>query len=57
MPNILICDDDATTREMLTGVLETKGYDVTAVSDGQAALKVLKKVKFDLFLLDVWMPG
>jgi CheY-like chemotaxis protein/anti-sigma regulatory factor (Ser/Thr protein kinase) len=56
MPKILICDDDATTREMLAGVLEGKGYDVTTLEDGQAALKALKKTKFDLFLLDVWMP-
>jgi len=37
-------------------VLEGKGYEVTALADGQAALKALKKTKFDLFLLDVWMP-
>ena len=56
MPNILICDDDATTREMLSGVLKASDYAVTTVNDGQAALKALKKHKFDLLLLDVWMP-
>jgi CheY-like chemotaxis protein/anti-sigma regulatory factor (Ser/Thr protein kinase) len=56
MPTILICDDDATTREMLSGVLKTHGYTVTTVADGQAALKTIKKKKFDLLLLDVWMP-
>ena len=57
MSNILICDDDITTREMLGGVLKTNGFTVTTVSDGQSALKAFKKKKFDLVLLDIWMPG
>jgi CheY-like chemotaxis protein/anti-sigma regulatory factor (Ser/Thr protein kinase) len=57
MPNILICDDDATTREMLGGVLKSSEYAVTLVADGAAALKALHKKKFDLVLLDIWMPG
>lgn len=56
MPNILICDDDATTREMLAGILKHNGYTVSTVPDGEAALKALRKKKFDLLLLDVWMP-
>jgi CheY-like chemotaxis protein/anti-sigma regulatory factor (Ser/Thr protein kinase) len=56
MPNILICDDDATTREVLSGILKANHYTVSTVNDGQAALKALKKKKFDLLLLDVWMP-
>ena len=56
MPNILICDDDATTREMMAGVLKPHGYSVTLVSDGKAALATLKKKSFDLLFLDVWMP-
>ena len=56
MPNILICDDDATTREMLGGILKANGYNVVIVEDGEVALKTLKKKKFDLVLLDVWMP-
>src|SRR5271163_1560748 len=56
MPNILICDDDATTREVLSGILKANHYTVSTVNDGQAALKALRKKKFDLLLLDVWMP-
>ena len=56
MPNILICDDDATTREVLSGILKANHYTVSTVNDGQAALNALKKKKFDLLLLDVWMP-
>lgn len=56
MANILVAEDDETTRQMLRGVLKSGGYSVSMVSDGQAALKALRKKKFDLFFLDIWMP-
>ena len=56
MANILVAEDDETTRQMLRGVLKSGGYSVAMVSDGQAALKALRKKKFDLFFLDIWMP-
>jgi CheY-like chemotaxis protein/anti-sigma regulatory factor (Ser/Thr protein kinase) len=56
MPEILVCDDDATTRKMVRGILESGGLGVSTASDGQAALRMLRKKKFDLVLLDIWMP-
>ena len=56
MPHILVADDDATTRQMLRGILKSAKFDVATVSDGAAALKALRKKKFDLLLLDIWMP-
>jgi len=56
MPEILICDDDATTRKMLRGILKSGGMTVSTAADGQAALRALRKKKFDLVLLDIWMP-
>jgi CheY-like chemotaxis protein/anti-sigma regulatory factor (Ser/Thr protein kinase) len=56
MPNILIADDDPTTRQMLRGILKSGGYSVSTASDGHAALKALRKKKFDLLFLDIWMP-
>ena len=56
MPHILIADDDATTLQMLGGILKTAGFEVSTAADGQAALKALRKKKFDLLLLDIWMP-
>jgi len=56
MPHILIADDDATTREMLSGILKSAGYEVSTASDGQAAFTSLRKKKIDLLLLDIWMP-
>src|SRR5580704_719200 len=54
---ILIADDDRTTRLFLSEIMKTAGYAVTVASDGKEALKKLKKGKFDLVLLDVWMPN
>ena len=56
MTRILVADDDRTTRLLLTETLRGQKYTVAAVADGAAALKKLKENKFDLALLDVWMP-
>jgi len=56
MNKILIADDDPTIRLFLREVIKKAGYTVSVVSDGKAALAKLKKEKFDLVLLDVWMP-
>jgi CheY-like chemotaxis protein/anti-sigma regulatory factor (Ser/Thr protein kinase) len=56
MPEILVCDDDATTRKMVQGILKSGRLAVSTASDGEAALRALRKKKFDLVLLDIWMP-
>ena len=56
MPHILVTDDDATTRQMIRGVLKKHGYTVTTASDGVSALRAMQEKKFDLVLLDIWMP-
>lgn len=56
MPHILVTDDDATTRQMISGVLKKNGYTVSTASDGVGALRAIQKKKFDLVLLDIWMP-
>src|ERR1700720_3991545 len=56
MTRILVADDDRTTRLLLTEILRDGKYAVVAVPDGAAGLKKLKEDKFDLALLDVWMP-
>jgi CheY-like chemotaxis protein len=56
MTRILVADDDQTTRLLLSETLRGTGYTVVEAADGAAALKKLKTEKFDLVLLDVWMP-
>jgi DNA-binding response OmpR family regulator len=56
MTNLLIAEDDRTLSQLLKGVLKAEGFRVTVVSNGQAALQRLRQRKFDLLLLDIWMP-
>ena len=41
---------------LLTETLHEHKYNVVAVNDGAAALKKIKEGKFDMVLMDVWMP-
>src|ERR1700691_228638 len=56
MPDILICDDDATTLKMMRGILKSGGFTVATASDGASALRAMRKKKYDLVFLDIWMP-
>ena len=56
MRKILIVDDDAEYVEFLEEMLTEANYDVTGITSGVDALKLLKKLKFDLVILDVVMP-
>jgi two-component system, OmpR family, response regulator len=56
MSHILVTDDDATTRQMIRGVLKKSGHIVSTASDGISALRAIHKKQFDLVLLDIWMP-
>ena len=57
MARILAVDDDRTTLRMLRVQLEAAGHEVATARDGAAALARLARSRFDLVLLDVWMPG
>ena len=56
MSRILVVDDDRATRHVLTAVLEHAGFEASAAKDGVDALSQLRRRRFDLLLLDVWMP-
>jgi CheY-like chemotaxis protein len=53
---ILLADDSMTAQKMGKEILTAAGYEVTAVSNGAAASKKLAD-KFDVIILDVYMPG
>jgi DNA-binding response OmpR family regulator len=53
---ILAADDDPQILRLVTRNLQFDGYDVIAVSDGQAALEQIEAHAPDLALLDVMMP-
>jgi DNA-binding response OmpR family regulator len=56
--DILVVDDDLTTRKMLRFVLEQQGgHRVLEAADGASAQQVLAAETFDLAMIDVVMPG
>jgi CheY-like chemotaxis protein/anti-sigma regulatory factor (Ser/Thr protein kinase) len=56
MKRVLVVDDIASEREALCLVLERSGFGVTEAADGVEALEKILREKFDLLLVDVWMP-
>lgn len=54
---ILIVDDNAEIREVVTILLEGEGFVTEEACDGQSALEKTRENSYDLILLDVMMPG
>lgn len=55
-PKILLAEDDEHLSHLIKDELEDEGYSVTLCADGQSAIDVFDKNKFDLCLLDIMMP-
>lgn len=53
---ILFLEDEPTIQEVLAEYMKMQGYQVTAVSDGEQALKLLTERKFDMAVLDIMVP-
>ncbi|MFM2221771.1 MAG: Phosphate regulon transcriptional regulatory protein PhoB [Armatimonadota bacterium] len=56
-PRILVADDEPALLRLLEFVLGRRGYVIQGVSNGDAAIDVLKTECPDLAILDVMMPG
>lgn len=54
---ILVVDDSATNLQVLVRTLDGTGHRILAARDGATALEIARRVKPDLMLLDVMMPG
>ncbi len=54
--NILVVDDEEAIREVVSTMLESRGYSCTAVSNGKAAQEQVRKRTPDLVLSDMIMP-
>lgn len=54
---VLVVDDDADWRELMTFTLEELGYEPLLAADGKAALELLRAERVDVVLLDLCMPG
>ncbi len=56
MPKILIVDDEEMIRETLKDILSNENYETEEAKEGQEALNLIKKNKYDCILLDIKMP-
>jgi diguanylate cyclase (GGDEF)-like protein len=56
-PRLLIVDDIADNRAILSRRFQRSGFDITEAEDGFQALELIACCPFDLVLLDVMMPG
>lgn len=56
-PRILVVDDEASIREMLSKTLTLAEYDVDVAPDGRAAIERLRLMPYDLLITDLKMPG
>ncbi len=52
---VLVADDDHTLRESCASILELDGNDVTLAARGEEALDLLRRRRFDIALLDLYM--
>ena len=54
--NILVIDDEAAQRDVLTGYLKKKGYQIFAASSGKEGIEITKNEPVDIILSDFKMP-
>ncbi len=57
MGNILIVEDDANIRKLVTVNLKKRGYKLSEAGDGNQAMLLFRQYPFDLVLLDLVLPG
>jgi two-component system, OmpR family, response regulator len=55
--HILVVDDDAAIRDLISGYLEREDFQVSAVADGKAMARVLAEKTTDLIILDLKLSG
>ena len=55
-PRILVAEDDAAIRDLVSDVLEATDYTVVTAEDGAEALGIAHSQSFDLILIDLNMP-
>jgi len=54
--HVLVVDDEADIRALIQDILSDEGYGVTAAADAEQARTARAEQRFDLILLDIWMP-
>lgn len=55
-PHVLVVDDEEDIRALIQDILSDEGYGVTVAANAAEARAARATRKFDLILLDIWMP-
>jgi two-component system, NtrC family, nitrogen regulation response regulator NtrX len=55
-PRILVVDDEADIRGLLSEILSEEGYEIEVAADAASARRAAARQEPDLVLLDIWMP-
>ncbi len=55
--NILVAEDDASTRQLMEAVLRENGFSPVLAQNGLEALDIMEKQHIDLIVTDIMMPG
>ena len=55
--DILVVDDEADIRELVSGILEDEGYDPRVAANSDAAFKAVRERAPGLIILDVWLQN
>ncbi len=55
-PHVLVVDDEADIRALIKDILTDEGYGVEVAANAEEARAARSSRKFDLVLLDIWMP-
>ena len=56
-PRVLVVDDEANIRRMLSALLQAEGFETADAANGHAALAAIESAAPDAVLLDLMMPG
>ena len=54
---ILIVDDEADIRDLISGILTDEGYETRVAADADAALREIRVRRPSLMVLDIWLEG
>jgi CheY-like chemotaxis protein len=56
-PIVMVVDDDELARRLVSVMLDRKAYEVVFVGDGREALIQLRRMRPDVVLMDIGLPG
>jgi excisionase family DNA binding protein len=56
-PRVLVVDDEASIRDLLSKTLALAEYDIDVAPDGRSALERMRMYAYDLLIADLKMPG